>query len=69
MQSNSQNTGALKVYTRRAVTETPNREPQEYGRNVKGIYGRYVPLIVLYSWRSLFRFLIAVLLNTTCMRS
>ena len=36
---------------------TPNREPQEYSRNLKEYKdpGRYIPMIfLLYSWGSLF---------------
>ena len=45
---------------------TPNREPQEYGRNII-VYkdpGRYIPIIfLLYSWGSLFEVPINVPLN------
>ena len=48
---------------------TPNREPQEYGRNLIEYNGpgRYIPIIfLLYSWGSLFGVPIRVPLTLTC---
>ena len=49
--------------------ETPNREPQEYSRNIMEYKdpGRYIPIIfLLYSWGSLFGVPIRVPLIMGC---
>ena len=45
--------------TEGTVLGTPNREPQEYSRNIMGIYlpgSSYSIIFLLYSWGSLFGF-------------
>ena len=50
---------------------TPNREPQEYGRNIMEYEdpGRYIPIIyLLHSWSSLFGVPSRVPVNSGCGR-
>ena len=45
------------MYVKGTLLGTPNREPQEYSRNIMEYKdpGRYIPIIyLLYSWGSLF---------------
>ena len=46
-----------RAYSKGTLLGTPNREPQEYSRNIMEYKdpGRYIPIIyLLYSWGSLF---------------
>ena len=47
----------MQVFCKGNVMGTPNREPQEYSRNIMEDKdpGRYIPIMfLLYSWSSLF---------------
>ena len=47
----------VSLYSKWTLLGTPNREPQEYSRNIMGYKdpGRYIPIIyLLYSWGSPF---------------
>ena len=49
--------GRAATFYKGTLLETPNREPQEYSRNIMEYKdpGRYIPIIfLLYSWGSLF---------------